>query len=385
VPALPTSINDTAGIRWTGRLLAPTSGSYRFQFGTQVGDGVRFWIDVDQDGVLEDTASERLINAWPTASVTQTAAPIDLVGGQQYSIRIDAYEDFSQFQSIFRWRTPGQTTDVVVPSANLLVTTALETDTPSAVGNITLKNSSWSPAILAAIQAAGLGTGGVTIPLGETTPILPWTTGVNQISIGFDEDVNVTPGMLVVSGMNVPSYAVESVAYDPFTFTATWTLAQPIQSDRVTVNFAGVKDLAGNDLSGPITITVRALAGDGDRDGDVDHTDFQGSRTAQFTALGGAGYNVFLDTDTNSAINVIDWQNVFTRIGSSLPGPSPTAPAAIVTAATAHRARSSRSAAAATIAAVSRGLDDAAIDRVMASETQYEVIRARRRPSRDPR
>jgi hypothetical protein len=253
------------------------------------------------------------------------------------------------------------------------------------VGNITLKNSSWSPAILAAIQAAGLGTGGVTMPLGGTTPILPWATGVNQISIRFDEDVDVTPGNLVVSGINVPSYTVASVAYDPFTFTATWTLAQPIQSDRVTFNFAGVKDLAGNDLSGPITATVRALAGDGDRDGDVDHADFQASRAAQFTALGAAGYNVFLDTDTNGAINVLDWQNVFTRIGSSLPGPSPAAPAAMVTAATAHRARSSRSAAAATIAAVSRGLDDAAIDRVMASETQYEVIRARRRPSRDPR
>jgi hypothetical protein len=265
--------------------------------------------------------------------LTHTATPIDLVGGQQYNIRIDAYEDNLQFQMAFRWRTPGQTTDVVVPPANVLVVTAVETDTPSAVGNVTLKNSSWSPAILAAIQTAGLGTGGVTIPLGGTTSVLPWTTGVNQVSIRFDEDVDVTPGNLVVSGINVPSYAVASVAYDIDTFTATWTLAQPIQSDRVTINFAGVKDLVGNSLSGVSTATVRALAGDGDRDGDVDQADFTASRIAQFSAIGGPGYNVFLDTDTNSAINVLDWQNVLVHMGTSVPSPPPApsaAPGAVV-------------------------------------------------------
>jgi hypothetical protein len=323
-PPLPTSANDTFGFRQTGRLLPPVSGAYTFSFVTQLNDGVRFWLDADDDGLFEE--SERLINAWPTAVTTHTAPAITLVGGESYNIRIEAYDDASLFTLNFRWLHPNQATAATVPAANLLTPTALETDPPAAIGNVTLRNSAWSPAVLAAIQAAGLGTGGVTIPLGGTTPILPWTSGINQISVRFDEDVAATTTDLVVNGVNVASYNVASVAYDPVTSTATWTLAQPIQTDRVTISFAGVEDLAGNDLSGASTATVRALAGDSDRDGDVDNADFQASRTAQFTAIGGAGYGIFLDTDANGAINILDWQNVFTRIGTTVP--SPPAPSA---------------------------------------------------------
>jgi hypothetical protein len=65
----------------------------------------------------------------------------------------------------------------------------------------------------------------------------------------------------------------------------------------------------------------------------VDVTDFAASRVAQFSGIGGAGYNIFLDTDTNGAINVLDWQNVLIGMGSTLPGPSPapsSAPGAVV-------------------------------------------------------
>jgi len=384
VPPLPASTNDTFGLRQTGRLIAPVSGAYTFSFVTQLNDGVRFWIDADEDGLFEDIASERLINAWPTAATTNTAAAVTLVAGRSYNIRIDAYDDASLFTLTFRWQHPNQATAATVPAANLVTPAVLESDPPAAIGNVTLGNAAWSPAVLAAIEAAGLGVGGVTVPVGGTTPILPWTSGINQISIRFDEDVDVAASDLVVNGANLASYNVASVAYDYRTFTATWTLAQPIAADRVTISFAGVEDLAGNDLLGASTATVRALAGDGDRDGDVDLADFQASRAAQFSTLGGLGYNIFLDTDMNGAINVLDWQNVFTRIGTALSGGSPAAAEAILMdVVPPRRARASRPPGGPMIAAGHRGLDDAAIDRVMGSEManylQTRVTRGARR------
>jgi spore coat protein CotH len=325
-PPLPTTAANTFGVRWTGRLLAPVTGPYTFSIGTNTGDGVRLWLDADNDTQFEDGA-ERLINAWPTAGTNQLGTPIDLVGGEFYRFRIEAYDDQSTFQMNFRWQHPNQATAAIVPASNIFTPTLIESDSPAATA-IRVKGSDWTPAFLAAIETAGLGSGGVSVPLGGVSSLLPWT-GVNQISVQFDEDVSASANSLVVSGVNVPNYSIASFEYDYRTYTGTWTLAEAIDQDRVTINFTSMNDLAGNDLSGMGTATVRGLGGDVDRDGDVDLADFQSNRSAQFSGIGSAAYSVYQDTDGNGAVNVLDWQNVYTRIGNSVPAPS-AAPSAVL-------------------------------------------------------
>jgi hypothetical protein len=154
---------------------------------------------------------------------------------------------------------------------------------------------------------------------------------VDQVSVRFDEDVAVDSGDLIVGGVNVPAYNVAAFDYDYRTFTATWTLAQPLASDRISVNFTSADDLAGNDLSGSGAATLLSLPADTDRDGDVDNVDFQSNRALQFIGIGSPGYSVFHDTDGNGAINVLDWQNILVSRGTSIPAPAPSsAPGAVL-------------------------------------------------------
>jgi hypothetical protein len=384
-PPLQSTSSATIGVRWTGRLEAPVDGNYTFSFGTTSGDGVRFWLDANNNGVFEDTPSEYLVNYWPTTGTTSPGGTAQLVGGEKYNIRIDAYNNTSFFTVAFRWQHPQQATAAVIPANFIFTPVDLESDPPAATA-IHVKGSNWSPAFLSAVEAAGLGSGGVSVPLGGVSNVLPW--GVNQISVQFDEDVNASASSLVVSGVNVPNYNVAAFEYDYQTYTGTWTLAQPILGDRVTINFASMNDLAGNDLSGVGTATVRGLSGDVDRDGDVDQTDFQSNRAAQFSGIGSAGYSVYQDTDGNGAINVLDWQNVFGRIGTSVPAPAPSsAPGAVVVSAETSTAAQPVRLGATVTQRRARARDvDAAVTSVLARETSASdsnaVLRARRtRPS----
>ena len=63
---------------------------------------------------------------------------------------------------------------------------------------------------------------------------LPWTN-LDQVVVPFSEDVQVSTNSLTIAGVNTANYAVSSVAYDPNTFTATWTLASAL-SGRLIPN-----------------------------------------------------------------------------------------------------------------------------------------------------
>ncbi|MFT3953507.1 MAG: PA14 domain-containing protein [Piscinibacter sp.] len=93
--------------RWTGTVLAASSGSYRFQ--TLSDDGVRVWVN----GV-------QLINNWTDHSpTTNTSGAISLVAGQRYSIRVEYYEKTGGAVMRLRWQRPGQTSFVAIPAASL--------------------------------------------------------------------------------------------------------------------------------------------------------------------------------------------------------------------------------------------------------------------------
>lgn len=85
------------GIRWTGRIYIPTTGSYTFY--TQSDDGVRLWID--------DVVGTPLIDNWTLHAGTENVtAPVVLTGGQFYNIKMDYFENAGYSQAELRWSGP---------------------------------------------------------------------------------------------------------------------------------------------------------------------------------------------------------------------------------------------------------------------------------------
>jgi PA14 domain len=85
------------GIRWTGRIYIPTTGSYTFYSTTD--DGVRVWID--------DLTAAPIIDNWTLhASTENTSAPVVLTGGQFYNIKMDYFENAGYSQAELRWSGP---------------------------------------------------------------------------------------------------------------------------------------------------------------------------------------------------------------------------------------------------------------------------------------
>jgi len=93
--------------RWTGTVLAPTTGSYRFQ--TVSDDGVRVWVN----GV-------RIINNWTDHSATtNTSGTVSLTAGQRYTIQVEYYEKGGSATMRLRWLRPGTSSYVAIPASNL--------------------------------------------------------------------------------------------------------------------------------------------------------------------------------------------------------------------------------------------------------------------------
>ena len=104
-----TGVNaDNFSVRWTGSVVPPATGTYRFQ--TLSDDGVRLWVN----GVP-------LIDNWTDHSpATDTSAGINLVAGVKVDIRLEYYEKGGGATMRLRWLAPGDAAYVAVPAARLL-------------------------------------------------------------------------------------------------------------------------------------------------------------------------------------------------------------------------------------------------------------------------
>jgi acrosin len=251
---------------------------------------------------------------------------------------------------------------------------------------------------------------------GAQLATIPWS--MDQIRVTFSDSVQVEADDLFISGVNVANYATLPGAagfnYDAATNTATWSLAQPLASDKVLITLADdIHSDAGASLDGdwqnPATFNTPAsstfpsgnntaggsfqlrlnfLDGDVDRNGIVDLADVAAARDA----ISG-GFNAgAADMDRNGTVTVGDMLHVIDKMfrntvlpvaePTSLPAPSPAAPqpaAAII--ATAHTSAAQttpataspsglavarRSAAQSTAASRSR---TSAVDAVVATQT----------------
>jgi large repetitive protein len=93
--------------RWSGSVLAASSGSFRFR--TRSDDGVRLWVN-----------NVQVINNWTDHSPTNnTSGVINLVAGQRYEIRLEYYERGGGAVMQLLWLRPGTSTYVAIPAASL--------------------------------------------------------------------------------------------------------------------------------------------------------------------------------------------------------------------------------------------------------------------------
>ncbi|GAB2592923.1 PA14 domain-containing protein [Spirosoma areae] len=80
-------------VRWTGKLYAPTSGTYRFS--ATVDDGVRVWV-----------GGKNVINEWRKQDDSQFVGEISLNGKQLYDLRIEYYNDWKGSVISVFWESP---------------------------------------------------------------------------------------------------------------------------------------------------------------------------------------------------------------------------------------------------------------------------------------
>jgi YVTN family beta-propeller protein len=97
---------DNFSVRWTGTLVVPATGTYRFQ--TVSDDGVRLWLN-------DAPAIDNWTLHGPTAD---TSAGVALQAGQRVKVRLDYFE--SQGGAVMRllWLPPGQSTPVAIPASH---------------------------------------------------------------------------------------------------------------------------------------------------------------------------------------------------------------------------------------------------------------------------
>ena len=190
---------------------------------------------------------------------------------------------------------------------------------------------------------------------GQRGPIVPLPWGnIDQIKVTFSENVTVDQSDLLLPASIVPSYDVAAArsATIPSTFTATWTLPQPIGADKLmlALNADGsgpIRDAAGNRLDGdwtnPTSTTDAGTgvypSGDGMAGGDFDFrfNVLPGDAT-QDGSVGFADLNKVLanyhrtgmswsrgDVTGDGIVNSDDLNMVLTNYDQTLPSGSPTA------------------------------------------------------------
>jgi YVTN family beta-propeller protein len=99
---------NSFSVRWTGRVVMPTTGTYRFQ--TESDDGVRLWIN-----------GQLVVNNWTDHSrTTDTGAAMAFTAGQQADVVMEYYERNGSAVARLRWLTPGATGYVAVPTSQLM-------------------------------------------------------------------------------------------------------------------------------------------------------------------------------------------------------------------------------------------------------------------------
>jgi hypothetical protein len=211
---------------------------------------------------------------------------------------------------------------------------------------VEVASTSWSADFVAAVRGSNPDSVGYAIPTGSAAQLgsLPWKN-IDQIILRFDKDVYIDQADLSLSGINTVSYAFSKFHYDPIAHVAVWTLAAPLNKDRLQIDLDTngtdpVRDLQGSILDGEWINKVSTVSGNGTAGGDfqfqfnvqpadVDNTgritaaDYSLIYNLVGKLLGTAGYVVGRDLDGNGAIDVGDCLEAVLRLSEQRPVGSP--------------------------------------------------------------
>ncbi|MCX6880057.1 MAG: DUF6288 domain-containing protein [Verrucomicrobia bacterium] len=111
---------NTYSVRWTGQVLAPETGTYRFS--TRTSDGVRLWIN----GVL-------VINDWndQASNIWNDSAPIALTVGQKYSLKMEYYRNVNPATVRLYWYRPSRQGQTIIPQELLYPVSGVSLTSPA--------------------------------------------------------------------------------------------------------------------------------------------------------------------------------------------------------------------------------------------------------------
>lgn len=87
-------------VRWTGKIVAPSTGSYTFY--TSSDDGVRLWVN-----------NTLVVNNWTDHATAENAGTIALTAGQPVAIRLEYYDNYGNGVSRLSWSGPGIAKQIV--------------------------------------------------------------------------------------------------------------------------------------------------------------------------------------------------------------------------------------------------------------------------------
>lgn len=223
----------------------------------------------------------------------------------------------------------------------------LLTVVPPTVTAVNVGSTEWSSAFVSYLESQGLGTDGYAIPVGSGDQLktLPWTD-LDQILVTFSEDVRIQAADLSVSGVNETAYAFSDFNYDSNTYTATWTLANPLSKEKIMLDLDGdgshpVKDAENNVLDGEWTngtstfssgdsepggdfeFRVNVLPGDMDGNNYVNNYDSLCVLLKNGKNAGDAGYDIRKDINGSASITMDDYYLVVARLANQLPAGNP--------------------------------------------------------------
>ncbi len=216
VPPSPLAAG-TYSVRWTGQVLAPESGTYRFS--TRSSDGVRLWVNGTQ-----------VINDWnnQSSNIWNDSAPITLVAGRKYNLKMEYYDNDIANPATVRlcWYIPSRQAAMIIPQELLFPEAGVSLTSPLDGARIGLRAGQPTTLTLTADAADVTGTvtnvsfynGGTLIGSIATAPYSVVWTNVPAGEYHLTAKATTGAGQVITS-------AVAVIAVDSYTVPVTTGLA----------------------------------------------------------------------------------------------------------------------------------------------------------------
>ena len=196
----------TYSVRWTGQVLAPETGTYRFS--TRTSDGVRLWIN----GV-------QVINDWQdqSANIWNDSAAITLTAGRRYQVKMEYYNNTNPATTRLFWYMPSRQSQAatIIPQELLFPEAGVCLASPQdgarfgvQAGQATVTLTADTSGITGTIASVSFYSGSTLI---GTTTSAPYSFTWTNVPLGqYDITVQVTDSLGQVSTSPAAAITVDN-------------------------------------------------------------------------------------------------------------------------------------------------------------------------------